>query len=210
MWRPKLMKIPSADEALPGRPEAMDVDPAHYVNGHIITGECPAGLSELTVGMGCFWGAERLFWQIPGVEVTSVGYGGGHTPNPTYKEVCSGATGHTELVRIWYNPAEISLEQLLAVFWEEHDPTQGMRQGHDTGTQYRSALYLHSEADMNIALETRDHYQQRLTAAGFPEITTEIRTGVPYYLAETYHQQYLAKNPDGYCGLNGCSVGYRA
>lgn len=209
MWRPKLMKIPSAEEALPGRPEPMDVEPTHYVNGQSITGDCPSDLSELIVGMGCFWGAERLFWKIPGVKVTSVGYGGGHTPNPTYKEVCSGGTGHTELVRIWYNPAEISLEELLAVFWEEHDPTQGMRQGNDTGTQYRSALYLSSEEDLALALKTRDHYQKRLSAVSYPEITTEIRSGVTYYLAETYHQQYLAKNPDGYCGLNGCSVGYR-
>lgn len=209
MWRPKLMKIPSAEEALPGRPEPMDVEPTHYVNGQSITGDCPSDLSELIVGMGCFWGAERLFWKIPGVKVTSVGYGGGHTPNPTYKEVCSGGTGHTELVRIWYNPAEISLEELLEVFWEEHDPTQGMRQGNDTGTQYRSALYLSSEEDLALALKTRDHYQKRLSAVSYPEITTEIRSGVTYYLAETYHQQYLAKNPDGYCGLNGCSVGYR-
>lgn len=209
MWRPKLMKIPTADEALPGRPEPMDVEPTHFVNGQSITGRCPAGLSELMVGMGCFWGAERLFWKIPGVKVTSVGYGGGHTPNPTYKEVCSGGTGHTELVRIWYSPDEIPLEELLAVFWEEHDPTQGMRQGNDTGTQYRSALYLSSDADLELALKTRDHYQKRLSALSYPEITTEIRSGVTYYLAETYHQQYLAKNPDGYCGLNGCSVGYR-
>lgn len=209
MWRPKLMKIPSAEEALPGRPEPMDVEPTHYVNGQSITGDCPSDLSELIVGMGCFWGAERLFWKIPGVKVTSVGYGGGHTPNPTYKEVCSGGTGHTELVRIWYDPAEISLEELLAVFWEEHDPTQGMRQGNDTGTQYRSALYLSSEEDLALALQTRDHYQKRLSAVSYPEITTEIRSGVTYYLAETYHQQYLAKNPDGYCGLSGCSVGYR-
>ena len=209
MWRPKLMQIPTAEEALPGRDEPLDVAPAHYVSGHTITGECLEGLQELIVGMGCFWGAERLFWRLSGVVVTSVGYGGGHTPNPTYEEVCTGKTGHTELVRIWFDPEDVTLEQLLTVFWEEHDPTQGMRQGNDTGTQYRSALYLPSEADLAVALTTRDHYQERLTAAGFPEITTEIRSGVTYYLAETYHQQYLAKNPDGYCGLNGCSVGYR-
>ena len=210
IWRPKLMSIPSAAEALPGREQPLVVAPQHYVNGNDITGECPAGLRELVVGMGCFWGAERLFWKIPGVEVTSVGYGGGHTPNPTYDEVCSGGTGHTELVRVWYNPADVSLEELLITFWEAHDPTQGMRQGNDIGTQYRSAVYLSNAEDEALAIASRDAYQKRLSAAGFPGITTEIRTGVTYYLAETYHQQYLAKNPNGYCGLSGCQVRYQA
>ena len=209
MWRPKLMSIPTKDEALVGRQEAISVEPRHFVNHHNFTGECPAELQELIVGMGCFWGAERLFWQLEGVWTTSVGYGGGHTPNPTYKEVCSGQTGHTELVRIWFEPEKLSLTSLLQVFWEQHDPTQGMRQGNDVGTQYRSALYLNSQDDFELALSTGDHYQRQLTAAGYPEITTEIRQGVIYYLAETYHQQYLAKNPEGYCGLNGCSVGYK-
>lgn len=209
-WRPKLMSIPSAAEALPGREQPLAVAPQHYVNGNDITGECPAGLRELVVGMGCFWGAERLFWKIAGVEVTSVGYGGGHTPNPTYDEVCSGGTGHTELVRVWYNPAEVTLEQLLITFWEAHDPTQGMRQGNDVGTQYRSAVYVQDKQDEALVLASRDAYQKRLRAAGFPDITTEIRTGVTYYLAETYHQQYLAKNPNGYCGLSGCQVSYQA
>lgn len=208
MWRPKLMQIPTALEALPGRKEAIPVEPEHFVNGRNITGPCPPGLKEIIVGMGCFWGAERLFWQSPGVEVTSVGYGGGHTRNPTYDEVCSGHTGHAELVRIWFDPAVIPLEAILKVFWENHDPTQGMRQGNDVGTQYRSALYTDSDDDLEIAKASRDKYQQSLSAASYPEITTELRSNVRYFLAETYHQQYLAKNPNGYCGLAGCSVGF--
>ena len=194
---------------MPGRETPLLGEPAHFVNGNTITGDCPQGLRELVVGMGCFWGAERLFWKLPGVRVTSVGYGGGHTPNPTYDEVCSGHTGHTELVRIWYDPAEVRLEDLLKAFWEEHDPTQGMRQGNDIGTQYRSAIYLSSDDDLIVAERSRDIYQRALSLSGFPDITTEIRTGVPYYLAETGHQQYLAKNPAGYCGLSGCHVRYR-
>ncbi|TNC91779.1 MAG: peptide-methionine (S)-S-oxide reductase [Thalassolituus sp.] len=209
MWRPKMMRLPTPEEALPGRETPLLVEPAHFVNGNTITGDCPQGLRELVVGMGCFWGAERLFWKLPGVRVTSVGYGGGHTPNPTYDEVCSGHTGHTELVRIWYDPAEVRLEDLLKAFWEEHDPTQGMRQGNDIGTQYRSAIYLSSDDDLIVAERSRDIYQRALSLSGFPDITTEIRTGVPYYLAETGHQQYLAKNPGGYCGLSGCHVRYR-
>lgn len=209
MWRPKLMTIPEKDQALPGRAEAMDVEPLHFVNANPITGSCPEGLKELIVGMGCFWGAERLFWKMSGVWATSVGYGGGHTPNPTYEEVCTGHTGHTELVRIWYDPKELTLKALLQAFWEQHDPTQGMRQGNDVGTQYRSALYLTHAEDMALAEETKARYQQQLTTAGYPEITTDIAQGVTYYLAETEHQQYLAKNPNGYCGLNGCSIGYR-
>lgn len=214
MWRPKLMTLPTAAEALPGRAEPLSVDPTHFVNGDNntalpITGDCPTGLREVIVGMGCFWGAERLFWQQPGVVTTSVGYGGGETPNPTYDEVCSGGTGHTELVRVWYNPKETSLETLLEVFWQEHDPTQGMRQGNDIGTQYRSAVYVLTEGELKEVVASRDHYQQRLNVAGFSQITTELRAGVSYYLAETYHQQYLAKNPGGYCGLAGCQVNYK-
>lgn len=209
MWRPKLMGLPTAAEALPGRDAPLSVDSAHFVNGHNITGDCPKGLNELIVGLGCFWGAERLFWKQPGVVTTSVGYGGGVTPNPTYEEVCSGGTGHTELVRIWYDPEQVSLESLLEVFWQEHDPTQGMRQGNDIGTQYRSAVYVLTDDELEKVTASNDHYQQRLTAAGFPEITTELRAGVTYYLAETYHQQYLAKKPGGYCNLSGCQVSFK-
>ena len=211
MWRPKLMSIPSADEALPGREQPLfSVADTHYVNGNRISGECPDGLAELMVGMGCFWGAERKYWSLPGVYSTAVGYGAGHTPNPTYEEVCSGLTGHNELVRIWYDPALISLEQLLIVFWENHDPTQGMRQGNDIGTQYRSGIYVPGAEEAERAAASRAQYQQCLRQAGYPDITTEIRTGIAFYLAETYHQQYLAKNPNGYCGLGGCPVSFQA
>ena len=210
MWRPKLMSIPGAEEALPGREQPLfRVSDTHYVNGNAISGACPAGLSEFMVGMGCFWGAERKFWSIPGVYSTAVGYGAGHTPNPTYEEVCSRLTGHNELVRIWYDPQKVSLEQLLVVFWENHDPTQGMRQGNDIGTQYRSGIYLASAQDAARAEASKTQYQQCLRQAGYPEITTEILADVPFYLAETYHQQYLAKNPNGYCGLGGCQVPFR-
>ncbi|GAA6144079.1 peptide-methionine (S)-S-oxide reductase MsrA [Thalassolituus maritimus] len=208
MWRPKMMQIPTPEEALPGRKDALSVEPEHFVNGRDIRGECPPGLQEILVGMGCFWGAERLFWQLPGVEVTSVGYGGGHTRNPTYDEVCSGHTGHTELVRIWFDPTVTSLDAILKVFWENHDPTQGMRQGNDIGTQYRSAIYTPDRASLETAVASRDRYQRSLSAASYPDITTELRSGVVYYLAETYHQQYLAKNPNGYCGLAGCQVSF--
>lgn len=208
MWRPKLMSIPDAADALPGRDEPLAVEPVSFVNGERFDGDCPAHLKQLIVGMGCFWGAERRFWQQPGVVVTSVGYGAGHTPNPTYQEVCSGNTGHNELVRIWYDPQQTSLDALLKVFWESHDPTQGMRQGNDVGTQYRSGIYLSDEQDCELAEASRARYQRRLLAAGFDEITTEILLAGPYYLAETYHQQYLAKNPNGYCGLGGCHVSY--
>ena len=208
MWRPKLMSVPTAEQALPGRAQPMIVDPNHFVSGQIITGSCPAGQKQVLLGLGCFWGAERLFWALPGVISTSVGYGGGHTPNPTYDEVCTGMTGHTELVCVRYNEDKISLENILKVFWESHDPTQGMRQGNDVGTQYRSAIFVDDAEDLCIAQQSCNHYQQKLTAAGFSEITTEIQSRVDYYLAETYHQQYLAKNPNGYCGLNGCSVDY--
>ena len=208
MWRPKLMQLPSAEQALPGRNSPLEVSPEHYVSGHTITGTCPPGQAEVLLGLGCFWGAERRFWSLDGVVTTSVGYGGGHTPNPTYDEVCSGHTGHTELVRVWYDPTKVTLEQVLKVFWEAHDPTQGMRQGNDVGTQYRSAIYVPDEEALAVALASRERYQGRLSAAGFGDITTEIRQGETYYLAETYHQQYLAKNPNGYCGLAGCHVVY--
>lgn len=208
MWRPKLMSIPTAEQALPGRSQPLTVDPYHFVSGERFDGDCPPSLRELVVGMGCFWGAERRFYQQPGVVVTSVGYGAGHTPNPTYDEVCSGQTGHNELVRVWYDPQQTSLQALLKVFWESHDPTQGMRQGNDMGTQYRSGIYLQCDDELDIARHSRDQYQKRLHAAGMSDITTEIAKSGPYYLAETYHQQYLAKNPDGYCGLGGCNISY--
>lgn len=210
MWRPKLMSIPSAADALPGRDEPCYSWPQrHLVNGNPIAGECPDGLSELVIGMGCFWGAERLFWQVEGVYSTSVGYGGGHTPHPTYEEVCTGMTGHNELVRIWYDPKQVHLLDLLALFWQEHDPTQGMRQGNDIGTQYRSGIYLRKPDELAIAEQSREHYQRRLQSQGNLTISTEIVTTPLYYLAEEYHQQYLAKHPNGYCGLAGCGVSYR-
>jgi peptide-methionine (S)-S-oxide reductase len=198
--------LPEATEALPGRADAMAVPARHHVNGHPMTPPYPAGLEILDVGLGCFWGAERKFWKIPGVWVTAVGYQGGHTPNPTYEEVCSGRTGHTEAVRVVYDPAKIALTDLLRAFWEAHDPTQGMRQGNDVGTQYRSALYTHNAAQMETAIASRDAYQARLSAAGYGPITTEIRAAPTFYFAEAYHQQYLAKNPNGYCGLGGTGV----
>ena len=210
MWRPKLMSIPAVEEALPGRAEPLyETAATHYVNGHRITGPRPHGLAELQLGMGCFWGAERRFWSLPGVYSTAVGYGAGHTPNPTYEEVCTGLTGHNELVRVWYNPQQISLQQLLQVFWESHDPTQGMRQGNDIGTQYRSGLYLDTADERELALLSKEHYQQRLRQAGFSDITTEILPAGAFYPAETGHQQYLAKHPGGYCGLWGCQVDYQ-
>jgi peptide-methionine (S)-S-oxide reductase len=198
--------MPTPEQALSGRPTALEVPETHFVNGHRIVPPFPAGLREAVFGMGCFWGAERLFWQLPGVYSTAVGYAGGYTPNPTYKEVCSGATGHTEVVRVIYDPAKIEYEDLLKAFWEEHDPTQGMRQGNDTGTQYRSAIYWTDEAQRQAAEESRRAYQESLTAAGRGTISTEIREAPAFYYAEDYHQQYLAKNPDGYCGLAGTGV----
>jgi peptide-methionine (S)-S-oxide reductase len=190
--------MPADAELLPGRP-APSVDPApHVVSGRPLTPPYPDGLEILDVGMGCFWGAEKKFWSIPGVWVTAVGYQGGGTPNPTYQEACTGRTGHAEVVRIVFDPAVVSVEQLLKTFWESHDPTQGFRQGNDTGTQYRSAIYAHGEAQLTSALATRDVYQAELTRAGHGEITTEIREAPEFYFAEDYHQGYLAKNPDGY------------
>ena len=210
----KSLKAPSKDQALPGREARMPVPAAHFVNGHPLQPPFPDGLRRAMFGMGCFWGAERKFWQLPGVYTTAVGYAAGHTPNPTYREVCSGMTGHAEVVLVVFDPQVIRYEDLLKAFWEDHDPTQGMRQGNDTGTQYRSGIYCDSDADRRAAEASRDAYQQRLSAAGYGRITTEILPAPEFYYAEDYHQQYLAKNPDGYCGLGGtgvsCPVGVHA
>ena len=208
MWfDSKKLKLPTAEEALPGRAERMPVPPKHDVSGAPMEPPFPAGFEEATFGMGCFWGAERKLWQVPGVHTTAVGYAGGHTPNPSYREVCSGKTGHTEVVRVVYDPSRVAYEALLRLFWESHDPTQGMRQGNDAGTQYRSAIYTYGEAQQRAALASRDAYQRALTASRHGgEITTEIRAAPPFYYAEDYHQQYLSKNPDGYCGLGGTGV----
>jgi len=197
-----------ADKALPGRDTPMPVPPAHEVLGTPLAPPYPEGSEIADFALGCFWGAERTFWQVPGVITTAVGYQGGYTPNPTYEEVCSGLTGHAEAVRVVYDPAKVTYERLLRVFWESHDPTQGMRQGNDIGTQYRSAIYTHSEAQRKAAEASREAYQKALTAAGHGTITTEIAPAGPFYFAEPYHQQYLsdAKNPNGYCGLGGTGV----
>lgn len=203
----KKFSLPGKDEALPGRDTAIVPGEAHFVNGNAMTGPYPDGMKTVLVGMGCFWGAERLFWQLPGVHVTAVGYAGGYTANPTYHETCSGRTGHTEAVLVVYDPDAIGLEDLLKVFWENHDPTQGMRQGNDTGTQYRSAVYVNSADDLALALKTRDAYQAALSNGGVSaSITTEIRELDTFYFAEDYHQQYLAKNPAGHCGIGGTGV----
>jgi peptide-methionine (S)-S-oxide reductase len=198
--------MPSAAEALPGRRERMPVPDSHFVSGARLEPPFPAGLERAVFGMGCFWGAERKFWELPGVYSTSVGYAGGHTPNPTYEEVCSGGTGHTEVVLVVFDPAKVSYESLLRVFWENHDPTQGMRQGNDVGTQYRSAVYCYGSAQQEAAEASRKAYQVVLEKAGYGPITTEIRPAPEYYYAEDYHQQYLAKNPWGYCGIGGTGV----
>ncbi len=205
-FRQKPTTVPSAAEALPGRTTEMPVAPSHFVNGAALKGPYPQGSETIYFGMGCFWGAERLFWELPGVIVTAVGYQGGHTPNPTYEEACSGRTGHTEAVKVVYDPKLISLETLLKSFWEEHDPTQGMRQGNDVGTQYRSAIYTTTPEQAEIVARSRAAYQQALDQRGLGSITTEIASAGPFYYAETYHQQYLAKNPNGYCGLAGTGV----
>lgn len=200
-------EIPSsADDALPGRDTPMQINPKHAVLGTDMCPPFPDGMQQLQVGMGCFWGAERLFWQLPGVYTTAVGYSGGYTPNPGYEEVCSGRTGHTEAVLIVYDPGVTALATLLKVFWENHDPTQGMRQGNDRGTQYRSAIYVDNEQDEAVALTLRDSIAVSLQEAGFGEVTTEIKRNQPFYYAETYHQQYLHKNPMGYCGIKGTGV----
>lgn len=199
------LRIPSADEALPGRAEKMQVAAHHAVNGAPTEGPFP-GLEIAMFGMGCFWGAEKKFWQAPGVVSTQVGYAGGATPNPTYREVCSGQTGHTEVVRVVFDPKKTSYDALLKIFWENHDPTQGMRQGNDVGTQYRSAIYAYG-ADQHAAAErSKDSFQPALNGSGYGAITTEIREAPEFYFAEDYHQQYLHKNPDGYCGLGGTGV----
>lgn len=193
-------------EALPGRPSAMPVPARHAVLDAPLAPPYPSGTLVADFGLGCFWGAERKFWQTPGVVSTAVGYQGGYTPNPTYEEVCSGQTGHTEAVRVVYDPSRVSYEELLRVFWEAHDPTQGMRQGNDVGTQYRSAIYWHSGEQEKSALASRDSYQAVLQESGFDDITTEIAEAGPFYFAEDYHQQYLFKNPGGYCGIGGTGV----
>jgi peptide-methionine (S)-S-oxide reductase len=196
----------TADEALPGRDETMPVPAAHEVLGNPIAPPFPEGLEQAIFGLGCFWGAERIFWQAPGVYTTAVGYAGGFTKNPTYEEVCSGRTGHTEAVLVVFDPQETSYDEILRLFWENHDPTQGMRQGNDQGTQYRSAIYTTDEAQRAAADASRERFQQELAKAGFGEITTEIAEAGPFYYAEPYHQQYLAKNPNGYCGHGGTGV----
>ncbi|HEY5647003.1 MAG TPA: peptide-methionine (S)-S-oxide reductase MsrA [Pseudomonadales bacterium] len=203
----KKLRIPSEDEALPGRSAAMPVPREHFVNGNPLTPPFPEGTSTAVFGLGCFWGAERRFWQTPGVFSTAAGYAGGITRNPTYEEVCSGRTGHTEVVLVVFDPRVLDYMALLKVFWESHDPTQGMRQGNDIGTQYRSAIYTADDAQAAAARRSRDAYQAALAAAGFGQITTEIAPAGPFYYAEHYHQQYLAKVPNGYCGLGGTGVG---
>ncbi|PTM97305.1 peptide-methionine (S)-S-oxide reductase MsrA [Mycoplana dimorpha] len=203
----KKTAMPTPENALPGRPEPIPTAEAHFVNGRPLKGPYPDGTRTILLGLGCFWGAERLYWQIPGVYVTAVGYAGGHTPNPTYQETTTGLTGHAEVVLVVYDPQIVSLEELLKVFFEEHDPTQGMRQGNDIGTTYRSAIYTTDEDQLETALRMRDQYQAALDAAGHGNrITTEIAAAGPFYFAEAYHQQYLAKNPGGYCGLRGTGV----
>ncbi|PZG55781.1 peptide-methionine (S)-S-oxide reductase [Spongiactinospora gelatinilytica] len=203
--RDKTTMVPAQD-ALPGRPTPIPVPERHLVLGTRLAPPYPEGSEIADVALGCFWGAERAFWQIPGVITTAVGYQGGHTVNPTYEEVCSGLTGHAEVVRVVFDPAKVSYEELLRVFWETHDPTQGMRQGNDVGTQYRSAIYTHGPVQKKSAHTTRDTYQQTLSDAGYGEITTEIAPAGPFYFAEDYHQQYLKANPNGYCGIGGTGV----
>jgi peptide-methionine (S)-S-oxide reductase len=200
------MKMVSAADALPGRPDPIPTADTHFVTGRPLTLDVPEGMDVALFGMGCFWGVERMFWKLPGVHLTMAGYAGGYTPNPTYKEVCTGQTGHNEVVRVVYDPAVISYEDLLRVFWESHDPTQGMRQGNDAGTQYRSGIYWATEAQREAAEETRQMFQKRLGSAGYGPITTEILPAPAFYMAEDYHQQYLAKNPGGYCGIGGTGV----
>jgi peptide-methionine (S)-S-oxide reductase len=200
------LRLPSADEALPGRSTPLRVPRAHFVNGNPIAPPFPPGIELAQFGMGCFWGAERKFWETPGVFSTAVGYAGGHTPNPTYEEVCSGLTGHAEVVLVAFDPDRVSYAELLRVFFEGHDPTQGMRQGNDVGTQYRSAIYVTTAEQRRAAEAALEAYRKRLHEAGFGEITTELREAPTFYYAEEYHQQYLAKNPGGYCGLGGTGV----
>jgi peptide-methionine (S)-S-oxide reductase len=204
-WNRKATMIDKAS-ALPGRNTPLTTAESHFVNKNTLKGPYPEGFSSIVFALGCYWGAERKFWQVPGVWVTAVGNAGGHTPNPTYEEVCSGATGHAESVLVVYDPAVVSLESLLKVFWESHDPTQGLRQGNDVGSQYRSAIYWSNPADEAVIMTSRETYQMALAAKGLGAITTELAPVGPFYFAEAYHQQYLAKNPDGYCGLGGTGV----
>ncbi|HEY7373452.1 MAG TPA: peptide-methionine (S)-S-oxide reductase MsrA [Polyangia bacterium] len=206
MWSSAKAKLPGPGEALPGRADKMPVPAKHFVNDARLEPPFPDGSELATFGLGCFWGAEKKFWQQPGVTSTAVGYAGGSTPNPTYREVCSGLTGHTEVVQVVFDPERISYGELLRLFWESHDPTQGMQQGNDFGTQYRSAIYTHGDAQRAQAIASRDAYARALAEAGFPAITTEIASAPAFFYAEDYHQQYLAKNPDGYCGLGGTGV----
>jgi peptide-methionine (S)-S-oxide reductase len=201
------LQMPSREEALPGRPDRMVVPATHFVNGARLEPPFPPGTELALFGLGCFWGAERKFWQAPGVVSTAVGYAAGYTENPTYREVCTGRTGHNEVVRVVFDPKTTSYEALLKLFWESHDPTEGMRQGNDVGTQYRSGIYVYGAAQRKAAEASREAYQKALREAGFPAITTEIVDAPEFYYAEDYHQQYLAKNPDGYCGLGGTGVG---
>ncbi len=199
-------QLPARDQALPGRDEKMPVPERHFVNGAPLEAPFPEGTERAMFALGCFWGAERKYWQTPGIVSTAVGYAGGFTPNATYREVCSGLTGHAETVLVVFDPGRVAYEDLLRVFWESHDPTQGMRQGNDVGTQYRSAIYYFDEAQREAAVAARDAYQQKLAQAGYGRITTEIAPAPPFYYAEDYHQQYLARNPGGYCGLGGTGV----
>ncbi len=203
---PNKLRMPSPADALPGREQAMDVPEVHFVNGNRLVPPFPDGLEMAMFGMGCFWGAERKFWQVEGVYSTQVGYAAGYTQNPTYREVCSGQTGHNEVVRVVFDPAKVSFDDLLRVFWENHDPTQGMRQGNDAGTQYRSGVYVYGDAQREAANASLQAYQAKLRESGYGDITTEVLDAPDFYYAEEYHQQYLAKNPGGYCGMGGTGV----
>ena len=205
-WLERKVTMPTREEALPGRSHPMAVPERHYVSGRPLVPPFPEGMARGMFGLGCFWGAERCFWQVPGVHVTATGYAGGHTPNPTYQEVCSGLTGHNEVVLVVFDPAVVSYASLLRIFWEAHDPTQGMRQGNDVGTQYRSGIYTYGEDQNDEALGSRTAYQEALSARGLGPVTTEIVQAPTFFYAEEYHQQYLAKNPRGYCGIGGCGV----
>ena len=206
MFNSRKSTMPAANEALPGRDEALPVPATHFVNGQTLEAPFPDHLEQAVLGLGCFWGAERRFWETEGVFTTAVGYAGGFTPNPTYQEVCSGGTGHTEVVLVVFDPSVLSYAELLKVFWEAHDPTQGMRQGNDLGTQYRSAIYTFDDTQVETARQSLADYQDALEAAGHGRITTEVAAAGPFYYAEDYHQQYLAKNPGGYCGIGGTGV----
>ena len=203
LFAKKKTEMPKPDQALPGRSEPMPVSDRHFVNGNALK---PEGMAQALFGLGCFWGAERKFWQQEGVHSTAVGYAAGYTPHPTYQEVCSGQTGHNEVVIVFYDPNQVSYQTLLQIFWESHDPTQGMRQGNDVGTQYRSGIYVYDEEQRRLAEASREVFQKELTQAGYGKITTEILDAPEFYYAEDYHQQYLAKNPGGYCGLGGTGV----